>query len=181
MKIIIAAIVTTLCSLQDPPVYYPLAPGSSWVYKTPDGSFEDIINEQKFTHHKIDYLQNTRKYSDGTVDITYFRIAKNGAVYYLDNKSFLETLEIPSNPKIAFRWTSADDKWQYEIIEVGAALKTPAHIFKNCIAIKAHSNSKDGMTYINYYSKGIGFVGSKVDGKLIAYLTRWLPKPRRVT
>jgi hypothetical protein len=170
---ILAAIV--FLTFQDS--YAPLIPGSSWVYKTTDGSFEDYISEEKFTYNKIDYFQNIRKYSDGTAAISYYRIEKNGALHYLDNKSFKESIEIPSHPRLSFRWSSSDNKWHYKIVEVDSELKTPLHIFKNCIAIKAESN--DGSVYINYYSKGIGFVGSKADGKLVAYLSKWQIKEKQ--
>lgn len=175
IPLILAAIVV-FSTLQEHP-YAPLIPGSSWVYKTPDGSFEDYISERKFTHNKIDYFQNIRKYSDGTAEVSYYRIEKNGALFYLDNKSFKESIEIPANPRLSFRWASSDNKWQYKVVEVDTELKTPLHNFKNCIAIKAESN--DGSTYINYYSKGVGFVGSKIDSELVCYLTKWQLKEKR--
>ena len=178
MKFLLLATFLLLSAIQEPqPQYSIFVPGTSWSYKTPDGTFEDHIDEHKFIHGKKSYFQNVRKYSDGTADITYYRV-QNGAVYYLDNKSFKESVEIPANPRISQQWNSADDQWEYKVVEVNAELKTPTRIFKNCIAIKAKS-AVDGTTYINYYRKGIGFVASKMDNELVAYLTKWTIKEKR--
>ena len=176
MQNVILLFLILLIQIPTPPQgqseYSPLIPGNSWFYKTPEGSFEDRINEKKFNHNNVDYIQNERKYSDGTAEVSYYRIDKNNTVHYLDNQTFKETVEIPAYPRLSQKWTSSDNKWYYKVVEVNTVLKTPIHTFNNCIAIRAES-AIDGVTFVNYYSKGIGFVGSKSNGSFIAYLTKW--------
>ena len=178
MNSFLISILIFLTSIQyQQPQYSVLVPGTSWSYKTPDGTFDDYIHEQMFVRGKNSYFQNIRKYSDGTAEISYYRI-QNGAVYYLDNKSFKESIEIPASPRKSQEWNSSDHQWEYKVVEVNVELKTPAHTFKNCIAINAKSNV-DGSTFINYYSKGIGFVASKMNNELVTYLTKWQPVEKK--
>jgi hypothetical protein len=179
MKNLLAVVVLIVYSFEGTSPYSPLIPGNSWFYKTPDGSFEDTIAEEKFTNKKIDYFQNQRRYSDGTAEISYFRIGENGAVYFLDNRTWQESMEIPASPRLSYRWTSADQQWKYQIIGVGTQLKTPARTYKDCVAIKCESNLEGGGYYIAYYSKGIGYVGTEEDGQLVVYLVRWALKEKR--
>jgi hypothetical protein len=167
------SILSLFCLSQEPSQYSYLVPGNFWQYESPDGPFEEQIGHEKFMHNKIEYFQSIRKFADGTADISYYRIdTKTKTVYYLDNKSFKETVEIPGAPRVSQAWASSDNKWKYEVIYINAELKTPNHHFKDCIAIKAESNS-DERTYINYYAKGIGFVASRESGKLTVHLTKW--------
>lgn len=177
-KLFIVALIT-VCSFEGTSPYSPLTPGNTWYYKTPDGTFEDTIAEEKFTYKKIDYFQNQRRYSNGTAEISYFRIGDNGAVYFLSNITWQESIEIPANPRLSYRWISTDQQWKYQIIEVGAELKTPARTYKDCIAIKCTSTLENGGHYIAYYSKGIGYVGTKEDDQLVVYLVRWSLKEKR--
>lgn len=158
--------------------YSPKNPGSKWTYvMTPDGSFEDNITDHKLKHNNQYYFQSIRRYSWGAADTSYFRIGKDGTVYYLDQESKQESIEVPSQPKLSFKWTSSDKVWQYEIIELNATLKTPKKEFANCLVIKAEQISDRDKNklpiYFNYYSKSIGYVGSEVDGQLMAYLSKW--------
>jgi hypothetical protein len=158
--------------------YAPKNPGCRWIYVMPsDDSFEDVITNQKFNYNSKSYFQSLRKYSWGQMDTSYYRIEKNGTIYYLDKESKKESIEIPGQPKISFRWTSSDKAWQYEIVGLNETLKTPKKEFLNCLVIKAEQISirdKNKLPiYFNYYSKSIGYVGSKVDGQLMAYLIEW--------
>lgn len=157
--------------------YSPKNPGSHWTYKMQDGSFEDFITSEKFVHNQVEYFQSVRKYSWGAADTSYFRVNKDGTVYYLDAGSLKESIDVPANPKPSFKWVSADNAWRYEIVEVKTSFKTPNKTFKDCLVIKAEQISDSDKnklnTYFNYYSKSIGYVGSKVNGELMAYLVKW--------
>lgn len=178
MKNLCVFAVLIASTFQQESLYYPLAPGNAWTYKNPDGSFEDNISDEKFTYKGVDYLQNIRKYSDGTANISCYRIENDGTVYYLDTESFYESIEIPAIPRKSFTWTSTDNKWKYEIVDIHTELKTPGHTFKDCLAIKAERDRVKEV-YINYYSKGIGFVGSRMNGELIVYLMKWKLKEKK--
>lgn len=157
--------------------YSPKKPGSTWSYKMADGSFTDIISKEKITHNQKQYFQSIRRYSWGTSDISYYRIGQDGTIYYLDAKSFKESIEVPGHPKLSYKWTSADSSWRYEIVNVNATLKTFEGTFKNCLVIEAeqiyNSDQEKLSKYLNYYSKDIGYVGSVVDGQVMAYLYEW--------
>ena len=172
-------LIVFLFSQQVERTYSLLVPGNSWAYETLNGTFEDKIIGEKYIYKGIVYYQNVRSYADGTAEVTYYRKDKNGATLYLDNKTFKESIEIPANPILSYRWLSSDGKWTYKIIEVGTTLKTPkGDLFKSCIAIQAQSNDGGG-TFLNYYAEGIGFVGSKSGGQLVAYLVKWNTKEQK--
>jgi hypothetical protein len=95
----------------------------------------------------------------------------------LDTKSKLESIDVPGQPKTGDSWTSADKAWKYTIIDIAATFKTPIKTFKDCLIIKAEQvdnrDSEKLQTYFNYYVKDIGYVGSKVNGALMAYIEKW--------
>lgn len=140
-------------------------------------SFVDLITDKTLTRMGNEYFQSIRTYSWGDSDTSYFRVEKDGSVYYLDTKSNKESIDVPNNPSLNFKWNSSDNEWQYQVVEVNATLKTPKNTFADCLVIKAeqlnNSDTTKLSTYFNYYSKSIGYVGSKVDDQLMSYLQDW--------
>ena len=154
--------------------YMPLIVGNSWLYRTADGrTYEDYVSKYTYEHNKIEYLQVFRKHSDETGEILYCRSDQSGTAYYLDNKTFRESIEVPAIPKLGLAWRSGEDNWRYKIVEINVDVKTPEHTFKDCVAIRAESPSQSEFVFVNYYCRGIGQVASKVDGKFAAYLVKW--------
>jgi hypothetical protein len=157
--------------------YSPKTVGSKWVFKMGDNAFTDEIVEGKFTNNGKDYFKSLRTYSWGDKDLSYFRVDDSGTTFYLDTKSKLESVDVPGQPKNGDSWTSADKAWKYTITEIAAIFKTPTQTFKDCLIIKAEQvdnrDSEKLQTYFNYYVKDIGYVGSKVDGGLMAYIEKW--------
>lgn len=180
MKYLLVFFITVLvCQDRESSQYSPLTPGNSWYYETMDGAFDEFISDQPYIHKGIYYVQSIKKYSDKTTEVSLFRIAADGTVYYLDTETFKETPEIPAKPRLNYQWSSTDEKWKYKIIALGVELKTPNRIFKDCMAIKSTSQTDTNQVYINYYAKGIGFVGTKVGGDLVTYLVRWSKKNKQ--
>ncbi|MEO7990261.1 MAG: hypothetical protein ABI663_12020 [Chryseolinea sp.] len=170
----------TLPSMLAAQTYTPKTVGSKWVFKMGDNSFTDKIIEGTFSFSGKDYFKSLRKYSWGDEDVTYFRVDSTGTVVYLDPKSKLESVDVPGQPKIGDSWVSSDKAWKYEIIDTSATFKTPKQTFKDCLIIKAEQTTNRDkeklQTYFNYYVKGIGYVGSKVDDGLMAYIESWAVK-----
>jgi hypothetical protein len=137
----------------------------------------DEIVEGKLTNNGKDYFKSLRTYSWGEKDLSYFRVDDSGTTFYLDTNSKLESIDVPGQPKTGDSWTSADKAWKYTITDIAAIFKTPTQIFNDCLIIKAEqTGNRDNeklKTYFNYYVKNIGYVGSKVDGGLMAYIEKW--------
>ncbi|KYG83496.1 hypothetical protein [Roseivirga echinicomitans] len=157
--------------------YSPKTLGSKWSFKMGSSSFTDEIVEGKLTIDGMDYFKSLRTYSWGDKDLSYFRIDNNGTVFYLDTKSKLESIDVPGQPKVGDSWTSTDNAWEYTVTDIAASFKTPIQTFKDCLIIKAEQtdrrDSEKLQTYFNYYVKDIGYIGSKVDGGLMAYIEKW--------
>ena len=158
------------------PQYFFLEPGNCWVYKTEVETYEECISGEMLEYEKKRYFPSVRTYSDGKIEINYYR-AEYGTLYYLDNESLKEGIEIPGDIRLSKQWVSKDQLWKFKIVEVNAELKTPLRTFKDCIAIKLTSLA-DGSVSTSYYSKGIGFVGSKENDQLVVYLTKWSLKTK---
>lgn len=176
-KLFLIGLVAYSCNLLPTKNYSPKNPGNKWIYKMSNESFEDLITNQKLVRHQKEYFQSIRKYSWGAADTSYFRTDKNGTVLYFDIASGKESIEVPSNPKLFYKWISSDNAWEYEIVNMHGTLTTPSRTFKNCLVIKAkqilNRDEEKLQTYFNYYSDNIGYVGSKVGDDLIAYLEEW--------
>jgi hypothetical protein len=157
--------------------YSPKTIGSKWFYKMGDQSFTDEITNNNYEFNGKKYFKNLRTYSWGDTDVSYFRVDNTGTTYYLDTKSKLESIDIPGQPKVGDSWISTDKAWKYSIADIPATLQTPKQTFKDCLIIKAEQTTNRDkeklQTYFNYYAKDIGFLGSKIDGGLMAFIEKW--------
>ena len=167
-------LITNMATAQ---TFSPKTIGSKWTYKMGDNSFTDEITDNDYKFKGKTYFKNLRTYSWGDKDESYFRVDDTGTTYYLDTKSKLESVDIPGQPKVGDSWTSADKAWKYSIVDIAATFQTPKQTFNDCLIIKAEqatNRDKEKLqTYFNYYAKGIGFLGSKIDGGLMAYIEKW--------
>lgn len=157
--------------------FSPKAIGNKWYYKMGELSFTDEITSNSYKFKGKTYFTNLRTYSWSATEISYFRVDENGTSYYLDIKSKLESTDLPGQPKVGDSWISTDKAWRYSIVDIAATLKTPKETFRGCLVIKAEqltSRDKEKLqTYFNYYAKDIGFLGSMIDGELMAYIDKW--------
>lgn len=157
--------------------YSPKTVGNKWFFKMGNNSFTDEVVDGKFTQDGKDYFKSLRTYSWGDKDLSYFRVDSTGTTFYLDTKSKLESVNVPGQPKTDDSWTSADKSWKYTVTDIAAVFKTPTHTFSDCLIIKSEKVSdrdKEKLqTYFNYYAKDIGYIGSIVDGGLMAYIETW--------
>jgi hypothetical protein len=175
--LILFTLISTVLTAQ---TYSPKTVGSKWFFKMGDNSFTDEIVDGKFTHDGKDYFKSLRTYSWGDKDLSYFRVDNTGTTFYLDSKSKLESIDVPGKPNTGDSWTSSDKAWKYTVIDLAATFKTPAKTFKDCVIIQAEqigNRDKEKLqTYFNYYAKDIGYIGSEVDGGLMAYIEKWSVK-----
>ncbi|SHI00762.1 hypothetical protein SAMN04488109_6721 [Chryseolinea serpens] len=143
----------------------------------PQNSFVDEVIEGTLNYKGKNYTRCLRKYSWGDTDTLFSRVDERGTLYSLDSKSRQETVDIPGELKIDHTWVSSDGAWRYEIKSLSGTLTTPNDRFENCLVIKAEQltgrDKEKLQVYYNYYAKGIGYVGSKLEKGLMAYLEKW--------
>ena len=163
----------TQVSLKDN-AYFPMELSEEVVFKYTDTeSFVKNIDlkEKKLLGGK-EYSVRLIQYSWGKNDTTYFR-TENQIVYYYDEKSNTESVEIPNDIKVGMTWTSTDNAWKYEIMSTNAKLKTPQKKYRNLLEIKATQLQNRDKTklreYLNYYKKNVGNIASVTNGKLMTY------------
>ncbi|KPQ17068.1 MAG: hypothetical protein HLUCCX10_07190 [Algoriphagus marincola HL-49] len=163
----------TQVSLKDN-AYFPMELSEEVTFKYTDTeSFVKNIDlkEKKLLGGK-EYSVRLIQYSWGKNDTTYFR-TENEIVYYYDEKSNTESVEIPNDFKVGMTWTSTDNAWKYEITSIKAKLKTPEKKYRNLLEIKAtqlQNRDKTKLTeYLNYYKKNVGNIASVTNGKLMTY------------
>jgi hypothetical protein len=159
-------------------VYFPVAYQNRWLYlMPPDQSFEDMIIPVKKTFSGESYNVIVRKYSWGQIDTSYVKGGVDGAVYFFDVESNSSSLEVPADPQISYEWDSPSNSWHYEIVDINATFETPEMTFRDCVVIRSDqinvADSTKYPSYLVYYSRGIGFVGSKVGTEIVSYLATW--------
>ncbi|WP_266203824.1 hypothetical protein [Pontibacter kalidii] len=142
------------------------------IFLTPQGyTFAEYYLIKQFTFNNQLYSARVRVYNEANVDTAYFRENKEGVVY-IDPKTFIETVDLPKDPKPGQKWQEPTN-WVYEVKSIDATLETPIKNWSNLIEIEAKQTTgetKDKfMKYSNFYAEGIGFVGSIVDNELIAF------------
>ncbi|MCR9080956.1 MAG: hypothetical protein NXH89_00930 [Cyclobacteriaceae bacterium] len=154
--------------------YFPMELSEDVVFKYTDTeSFVKNIDlkEKKLLGGK-EYSVRLIQYSWGKNDTVYFR-TENQIVYYYDNKSHTESVEIPKEIKVGMTWISTDKAWKYEITSTKAKLETPVKKYKKLLEIKATQLQNRDKTklaeYLNYYKKNVGNVASVTNGKLMTY------------
>lgn len=157
--------------------YTPKTVGNKWFFRMGDNTFTDEIIAGTFSFNGTNYFKNLRTYSWGDTDTSYIRVAGSGTTFYLDPKSNMESMDVPGKPETGYSWVSADNAWKYSVVDVAATFKTPNKSFENCLVIRAEQiGGRDGeklQTYLNYYVRDIGYVGSLAGGELMAYIEKW--------
>lgn len=130
-----------------------------------DLSKQNVWNEVAYSVREI-------QYSWGKKVETFFRL-EDGNVLYYDVASNTESMIMPKDPKVGFKWISTDKAWEYEIVQLDGELETPQRKYSNLLVMKASQitgRDQDKLSeYHNYYQKGIGKVASVGDGMLMTY------------
>ncbi len=157
--------------------YYPLSKGNTWTYQyadSPNKLIVKIIDEEiEITGKK--YFKVQRTYSWGEQNIDYSR-NEQGVLYSYNYKSGGESIVIPKQLNVGYRWINYDKSWEYEIIGINESLKTPTNNYKDLLKIKAtqltnRDKSKRG-EYMLYFKKGIGQIAAEGNGQLMTFLTK---------
>lgn len=177
-SILLLAILMSSClafSQQNP---YEVLPDSLEIHKTfimsgGENSFADHYLLKKRIKGEKEYVVRARNYSWGGVDTALFR-QEDGNIYAYDAETGKETIDVPTEPSVGQSWLESDGSWRYEIISISANLETPVKEYQDLLVIQAKQltgRDKDKATkYLNYYAKGVGYIASVVDGKLMSYL-----------
>lgn len=154
--------------------YYPMGNyDAKFEYVNSGGAFvihRDLSKqvERNGTAYSVREIQ----YSWGKKVETFYRL-ENGNVLYYDAASNTESMIMPKNPKVGFKWESTDKAWEYEIVQLDGELETPQRKYSNLLVMKASQitgRDIDKLSeYHNYYQKGIGKVASIGDGMLMTF------------
>ncbi len=143
------------------------------IYLMGKDSFIDYFTDQQEQIGEHTYSVRIRQYSWNKFDTAYYRAGEKNYVS-CNRKTGKETVEIPKKPVVGQSWYESDSSWVYTVSSTNTRLSTPVKKYKNLLEIQAiQVTSRDKQkytTYRNFYARGIGYVGSIVDGKLLSYL-----------
>jgi hypothetical protein len=144
-----------------------------WIYVMGKGSFIDYFADRQEQIGEHTYSVRIRQYSWNKFDTAYYRAGEENYVS-CNRQTGKETIEIPKKPVAGQSWYESDSSWVYTISSTDARLSTPVKNYKNLVEIQATQvtgrDKQKYTTYRNFYARGIGYVGSIVDGKLLSYL-----------
>jgi len=152
------------------------------IYKFGNSGFMEYYLDKKKNILGKEYYVQVRAYSWGTSDTTYYR--KDNEYFYQYKSEFnVESISIPVEPKLGFKWFEGDDSWHHEIIDIDAVYKTPARKYKHCIVMKSKQltgrDKNKNKEYYMYYSKEFGFLGhADAAGNPQSYLLKIKTKVR---
>ena len=97
---------------------------------------------------------------------------ENGIIYQYEACCEEDTIRLPAELKVGYKWKTADNLSQYEIISIDSELKTPVCSYKNLLVIKL--TVKNG-SFQFYYLKGFGYIGATNDEGRISFVTPQKP------
>lgn len=161
--------------------YFPASVGSSWEYQG-EG------NEYASFKRRVDFnKENRAQFSEdngGTVSVSVFEITDSAVtrVFFqgeaYDRKNRLEeagndqTVVLKTPLAVGTKWKQTPDA-DREIVEVNAAISTPAGAFDNCIKVRTTNPQS---TIYEYYQKGVGLVKREFtsgDSKVTSSLSKY--------
>lgn len=146
--------------------YFPLTVGSSWQYL---GEGNEYASFNRFVLYAKENRSQVKSDNGGTVaalvfettDTAITRVYMKGEEYGNDN--FLDAA--PNENTVLLKAPlAAGTKWEdpsgglREIVDVDAALDTPAGRFENCVKVKIAGRDS---TIYEYYKEGVGLVRSE--------------------
>lgn len=142
--------------------FFPLTLGSTWQYRGEGNEFASFNREVLFA--KDDRAQ-IREDNGGTVSAAVFEVKDDAVVrIFFQGEAYGETRFIDREPAenivILKAPIEVGTKWEEpngtrEIVDVNAAVDTPAGKFENCIKVKI---SAPNSTLYEYYKEGVGMV-----------------------
>ncbi|MCL6611257.1 MAG: hypothetical protein K6T66_06930 [Peptococcaceae bacterium] len=145
-----------------PGQYFPLALGTVWEYLGEGNEYASFTREVIFTAGN---RAQVREDNGGTVmaviyevtDEAATRVFSQGEVYdrvnLLDRPQSERTVILKAPLQVGTKWK--DPNGEREIVDVNAAVNTPAGKFEKCIKVKI--GGKDSTLY-EYYREGVGLV-----------------------
>lgn len=148
-------------------------PNTAKYFKMGKSAYLDyyLLNKVKFGDNE--YYANVTNYSWGQTDTAYYREDTEN-YYHFNPKVNSESIVLPKKIIMGQKWLESDSSWSYKIIGIDNELQTPVEFYKELIVIQCTQltgrDKNKSKTYHIYYKKGIGMVGSVIDGKLISYL-----------
>lgn len=154
-----------LISRSDVEGFFPLSPGSWWIYHSEDSDQasyrQDVLYRQgNRAQIRVDNGAATQmkvycvdRYA---ITLTYAADVRNDKTERcLDSPPNANRVLIKAPLKVGTKWIS--DGWLHEIVSVREQVVTPAGVFSDCLKIRAVS--PDGTTSVDrYHKKGVGVV-----------------------
>lgn len=155
--------------------YFPITPGSRWVYLGEGNEYASYTQEAMYTEDNMAQFVSD---NGGTVMTSIFeihddyvkRVYQEGETYNPDNylkAGFTpndDTILLQAPIKIGASWTNSGST--REIVSVNSNVDTPAGSFDNCIKVKV---SFENSTTYEYYHKNTGMIKSEFhsDGAVV--------------
>ncbi len=178
MKILPVVMVVFLCSflLGNEAEYYILQEDSKTVkyFQYGKGSFLTYYSDSKEKIANQEYYVHVTEYAWGPIDSSYIRMGDD-FFYHYSKKVKAESILLPRNPIIGFKWWENDSSWMYTVLKTDQLFTTPVKSYPNCILVECKQltgrDKHKRPFYFLYYAKGIGYVGN-VDshGNVLSYL-----------
>lgn len=163
--------ITTYDEIKGEP-YHPIIAGQKGFYKDHQTIYSFSWDSIPTKISGKEYIKQTINYNND-LSIAYYR-NDNGNVVYMKPGQKEETIEVPANPQPGMVWYESDSTWIYKITDLKGKLKTPASKFINCLVIQSEhieNNAADkGVLYMQYYQRGRGYVGTKINGQVYSYM-----------
>jgi len=159
----------SLCFENSSGVWWPLEPGLKLKYSEGKNSKTSVILEDSIELKGNFYFIEKETYKNGNEKEFYYR-EENGAVYSFDLENSLESQALPASPKVGQKWTSADNEWSYEIINLSSSFSTPFCNFNDLLEVETESSEREGISYTLFYKRGVGLVGLNVNSKPYTFI-----------
>lgn len=154
--------------------YVNMTPGKLMIYNMGDSKFQDIFLDTTVVLADQEYKARARYYFNTEKrDTAYLRKGED-AYYVWDEDSQSEFMEVPHAPVKGQAWFGPNDKWHYKILKTTGKISTAYGKHKDLLVIQARQIDAEDQSkyrvYQNHYKRGTGYVGSKVNGRVLSYL-----------
>ena len=159
-------------SRSDVEAYFPLSPGSWWVYHSEDSDQasyrQDVLysrggRAQIRVDNRAAVQMKVYLVDRSAVTLMHTAVVRDEKTEsYLDRPPNTNRVLLKVPLRVGAKWVS--DGWLHEVVSVTDRVETPAGIFVDCLRIRA--TSPDGAIVVQrYHKKGIGIVRTEYTTK----------------
>lgn len=154
--------------------YHPIVIGQKFIYKTDHSTYSKTFDNATVVINEKSYIKCITNFGYSQ-SISFYREEGDRVLYIKPNQT-LETVQIPENISVGLVWYESDSTWKYTVKSLKETLETPEANYLNCLVIQSEnvnykSNSEYFKQYFQYYQKGRGYIGTKLEGRLYSYVT----------